>query len=64
VGITQELLYLLLLYAVLGENLSLNTALIIAFAIMILGPCISRLCCRGAVGAPQPFGFAALNNLV
>lgn len=63
-GITQELLYLLLLYAVLGENVSLTTALLIAFAIILLGPCINRLCCRDVCGPPRPFGFAALNNLV
>ncbi len=62
-GLTQELLYLLLLYAVLSDGLSLSTALMIAIGIILLAPCLSRLCCNTGV-TQTTGGFAALNNLV
>ena len=65
VNLTQELLYLLLLYAVLSDNLSLSTALMIAIGIILLAPCLSRLCCPGGTVAATPLSnFATLNNLV
>lgn len=64
-SISQELLYLLLLYAVLtGGKLDTTTGLLIAFAIILLGPCLNRLCCGTAVSpATCGTGFSALNNI-
>lgn len=65
-SLTQELLYLLLLYAVLADGkISQTTALLIAFAIILVGPCISKLCCPNAfTPTPCSGGFSNLNNLV
>ncbi|MBR2974871.1 MAG: hypothetical protein IKC47_03920 [Clostridia bacterium] len=46
---SQDLLYLLLLYAVLdrGNKLSLNTGLIIAFGILLFNCYFGNRCCNG-----------------
>jgi hypothetical protein len=67
VGLTQELLYLLLLYAVLSNELSLSTALMIAIAIILIGPCLQKLCCSGTTTTTTTntvTGFTTLNGLV
>ncbi len=48
-NLTQSLLYLLLLYAVLDKNnkLSITTGLLIAFGILLLNCYCSRSCNRG-----------------
>lgn len=61
--ITQELLYLLLLYAVLSDGkLSITTGLLIAFGILILAPCLQRFCCSGNTTTSSGT-FSALNSL-
>ena len=47
---SQNLLYLLLLYAVLdrGNKLSLNTGLIIAFVILLFNCYFGNRCCNGS----------------
>ncbi len=64
-SISQELLYLLLLYAVLSDGkLDLTTGLLIAFAIILLGPCLNRLCCGAPVNPVCPgTGFSTINNI-
>ena len=46
---SQNLLYLLLLYAVLdrGNKLSLNTGLIVAFVILLFNCYFGNRCCNG-----------------
>ncbi|MEG1528145.1 MAG: hypothetical protein RR248_00980 [Clostridia bacterium] len=65
-NISQELLYLLLLYAVLADGkLNVTTALLIAFGIILLAPCLQQLCCRGndTRSCPGSANFASLNNI-
>jgi len=49
---SQNLLYLLLLYAVLdrGNKLSLNTGLIVAFVILLFNCYFGNRCCNGSNG--------------
>ncbi len=50
---SQNLLYLLLLYAVLdrGNKLSLNTGLIVAFVILLFNCYFGNRCCNGTNGS-------------
>lgn len=62
-SITQELLYLLLLYAVLSDGkLSITTGLLIAFGILLIAPCFQRLCCSGS-NSTLSSTFSALNDI-
>lgn len=61
--LTQNLLYLLLLYAVLdhNNNLSLTTGLVIAFAIMLLNCYYGTRCCNNQVSLNSN-SFSFLNG--
>lgn len=60
----QNLLYLLLLYAVLDKqnNLSLTTGLIIAFAIMLFYCYHGKMCCNNVLMSSSN-GFNSLNGI-
>ncbi|MDD3831712.1 MAG: hypothetical protein PHW00_03525 [Clostridia bacterium] len=66
-GITMQLLYLLLLYAVLSDGkLNITTTLLVAFGILLLAPCLQRLCCgthNPACSGAGASSFAGLNNI-
>lgn len=61
--LTQNLLYLLLLYAVLdhNNNLSLTTGLVIAFAIMLFNCYYGTRCCNNQV-SQNSNSFSFLNG--
>lgn len=61
--LTQNLLYLLLLYAVLDHNnkLSLTTGLVIAFAIMLFNCYYGKGCCNNQV-SQNSNSFSFLNG--
>ncbi len=61
--LTQNLLYLLLLYAVLdhNNNLSLTTGLVIAFAIMLFNCYYGKRCCNNEV-SQNSNSFSFLNG--
>lgn len=64
--LSQNLLYLLLLYAVLDKcnTLSLTTALIIAFGIMLLTCYKNNLCCgNNNFFNTSSNGFSSVNNI-
>lgn len=61
--LTQNLLYLLLLYAVLdhNNNLSLTTGLVIAFAIMLFNCYYGKRCCNNQLSQNNN-SFSFLNG--
>ena len=69
-NLTNSLLYLLLLYAVLDKDgkLSLNTGLLIAFGILLVNCYLSRCCNNNSISTTTTTtttnnGFTFLNNL-
>lgn len=63
---TNEILYLLLLYAVLMDGkLDVTKTLLIAFGIILLAPCLRNLCAprRRACGGDGFDGFREVNGL-
>ena len=66
---SQNLLYLLLLYAVLdrGNKLTLNTGLIIAFVILLFNCYFGNRCCNGTNNTTSTLNngnpFSLVNNV-
>ena len=63
-NITQSLLYLLLLYAVLDKDgkLSLTNGLVIAFVILLLNCYLGRLCGNNGTGSISSNGILGTLN--